>query len=100
MHVELNDEQTEVLIRQLSQLIENDHYPLSPRIVALKESLGSYGRSLNANPAPAPALRAAEQGTVRTATGLMDGLYGGNHNSNGCGLCFPGQRSVRRLPAH
>jgi hypothetical protein len=36
----LNDEQTEVLIRELSQLIENDHYPLSPRIVALKEILG------------------------------------------------------------
>ena len=45
MHLELTDEQTKALIRELSEIIENDRYPLSPRIVALKETLGSYGRS-------------------------------------------------------
>jgi hypothetical protein len=40
MHVELTDEQTEALIRELSQLIEGDRYPLSPRIKVLKEIFG------------------------------------------------------------
>jgi hypothetical protein len=39
-NLELTDEQTDALIRELSQIIENDRYPLSPRIVALKEILG------------------------------------------------------------
>jgi hypothetical protein len=39
MHLELTDEQTEALIRELSQTIDGDRYPLSPRIVALKEIL-------------------------------------------------------------
>jgi hypothetical protein len=30
MHLELTDEQTEALIRELSQLIDGDRYPLSP----------------------------------------------------------------------
>jgi hypothetical protein len=45
MNLELNDAQTEALIRELHSIIQNDRYPLSPRIVALKEILGSYGRS-------------------------------------------------------
>jgi hypothetical protein len=40
MHIELTDEQAEALTRELSQIIENDRYPYSPRIVALKEILG------------------------------------------------------------
>jgi hypothetical protein len=40
MHLELTDEQTEALIRDLSQIIDGDFYPFSPRIVALKEILG------------------------------------------------------------
>jgi hypothetical protein len=40
MHLELTDEQTEALVRGLSQIIDADRYPLSPRIVALKEILG------------------------------------------------------------
>jgi len=40
MNLELNDVQAEALSRELSHLIENDRYPLSPRIVALKEILG------------------------------------------------------------
>jgi hypothetical protein len=40
MNLELTDEQTEALIRELSHIIENDRYPFSPRIVTLKEILG------------------------------------------------------------
>ena len=40
MNLELTDEQTEALIRELPQIIDGDRYPLSPRIVALKEILG------------------------------------------------------------
>jgi hypothetical protein len=40
MNLEQTDEQTEALIRELSQIIDGDHYPLSPRIVAPKEILG------------------------------------------------------------
>jgi hypothetical protein len=40
MNLDLNDLQTEVLIRELSNIVQNDRYPLSPRIVALKEILG------------------------------------------------------------
>ena len=41
MNLELNDLQTDVLIRELGSIIQNDRYPLSPRIVALKEILGT-----------------------------------------------------------
>jgi hypothetical protein len=37
MTIDLTDEQTEALIRELSQIIENDRYALSPRIGVLKE---------------------------------------------------------------
>jgi hypothetical protein len=37
MTIDLTDEQTEALIRELSQIIENDRYPLSPRVGVLKE---------------------------------------------------------------
>jgi hypothetical protein len=40
MHLDLTDDQTEALIRELHSIIQNDRYPLSPRIVALKEILG------------------------------------------------------------
>jgi len=53
MNLELNDVQAQVLTRELSQLIENDRYPLSPRTVALKEILGQL------RPEPARAAAAA-----------------------------------------
>jgi hypothetical protein len=40
MNLELNDVQAEVLIRELRSIIRNDRYPLSPRIVTLKDILG------------------------------------------------------------
>jgi hypothetical protein len=40
MNLDPNDLQTEALIRELSNIVQNDRYPFSPRIVALKEILG------------------------------------------------------------
>jgi hypothetical protein len=37
MHLDLTDDQTEALIRELRNIIQNDRYLLSPRIVVLKE---------------------------------------------------------------
>jgi hypothetical protein len=39
MNLELTDEQTEALTRELSKIIQNDRYPFSPRIRVLKEIL-------------------------------------------------------------
>jgi hypothetical protein len=39
MNLELNDVQAAVLTRELHTIIQNDRYPLSPRIVALREIL-------------------------------------------------------------
>ena len=52
MHLELKDEQTEALIRELSQLIDGDRYPLSPRIVVLKEILGMLRPEPEREPLP------------------------------------------------
>jgi hypothetical protein len=56
MHLELNDVQAEASIRELSRTIENDRYPLSPRIVTLKEILTKL-RPEPARPAPLPPRR-------------------------------------------
>jgi hypothetical protein len=37
MQLDLTDEQTAALLRELNQIIEYDRYPLSPRILILKE---------------------------------------------------------------
>jgi hypothetical protein len=52
MHLELTDEQTEALIRELRNIIQNDRYPLSPRIVALKEILGQLRPEPEREPPP------------------------------------------------
>jgi hypothetical protein len=53
MHLELTDEQTEALIRELSHTIDGDRYPVSPRIVTLKEILGML-QPEPARPTPLP----------------------------------------------
>jgi hypothetical protein len=52
MNLELTDEQTEALIRELSLIIEYDRYRLSPRIVALKEILGQLRPEPEREPLP------------------------------------------------
>jgi hypothetical protein len=56
MNLELTDQQTEALIRELCNIIQNDRHPLSPRIVVLKEILGKL-RPEPARPAPLPPRR-------------------------------------------
>jgi hypothetical protein len=36
MNLDLSDEETTALLRELDDIIENDRFPLSPRILALK----------------------------------------------------------------
>jgi hypothetical protein len=55
MTLDLTDEQTEA-IRALSQIIENDRYPVSPRIRTLKEILAKL-RPEPAREPPLPPLR-------------------------------------------
>jgi hypothetical protein len=52
MNLELTDEQTEALIRALSQIIDGDRYPLSPRIVTLREILGMLRPEPEGEPLP------------------------------------------------
>jgi hypothetical protein len=41
MNLELTDEQTEALIQGLRKLIDDDRYPLSPRLAVLREILAT-----------------------------------------------------------
>jgi hypothetical protein len=52
MHLELTDEQTEALIRELSLIIEYDRYRLSSHIRALKEILGMLRPGPEREPLP------------------------------------------------
>ena len=52
MHLELTDEQTEALIRELSLIIEYDRYRLSPHIRTLKEILGMLRPEPEREPLP------------------------------------------------
>ena len=60
-NLELNDVQTQVLIRELDEVIRNDRYFLSPRIVVLKEILAMLR--------PEPELRRHYAITSRRARG-------------------------------
>ena len=65
-NLELNDVRTQALSRKLDEVIRNDRYFLSPRIVALKEIL-SMLRPEPDRPGAAAAtqLRAASKGRYR-----------------------------------
>ena len=66
MHLELTDEQTEELIRELSLIIDGDRYPLSPRIVVLEEILGMLRPEPVREPLPpAAAFELASKGRYR-----------------------------------
>jgi hypothetical protein len=52
MNLEPNDVQAEALTRELHNLIQNDRYPLSPRIATLKEILGLLRPEPTASPRP------------------------------------------------
>jgi hypothetical protein len=50
MNVDLTDEEAEALLRELNTIIDNDRYPLSPRIRMLRE----IRAKLPGAPAPPP----------------------------------------------
>ena len=69
MRLELTDEQTHALIPELSQTIDGDRYPLSPRIAALKEILGAATAGAGTRAvASVTTVRAAEHGAIPAAT--------------------------------
>jgi hypothetical protein len=58
MNLDLTDEEVAALLRELTNIIENDRYPLSPRIRTLRE----LRAKLPAAPATPPSPKAASHG--------------------------------------
>jgi hypothetical protein len=54
MKLELTDEEAELLLGELDRIIENDRYPLSPRILALREIRARIKPYPERPPAPPP----------------------------------------------
>jgi hypothetical protein len=52
MNLELSDEQTAALTRELHDIVENDHYPFSPRIRTLREILNKLRPEPKREPLP------------------------------------------------
>lgn len=52
MNLDLSDVQAEALICELRHIVQNDRYPLSPRIVTLKEILGKLRPEPEREPLP------------------------------------------------
>ena len=52
MTLDLTDEQSEALIRLLSSVIDDDRYPLSPRVRVLKEILAKLRPEPKREPQP------------------------------------------------
>ena len=70
MHLELKDIPAEALIRELFHTIDGDRYPLSPRIVTLKEILGQLRPEPEREPPPLPKVYAPpERGRYRRRRG-------------------------------
>jgi hypothetical protein len=53
MHLDLTEEETSALLNLLTETIENDRYPLSPRIQTLRRILAKFGPMAPAPPPPA-----------------------------------------------
>ena len=73
MHLELTDEQTEALIRELSLIIEYDRYRLSPNKGTEGDPRDAAAEAAPRATSAAMELRAAEQG-VLSATRLVQPL--------------------------
>ena len=54
MHLELSDEETAALIRELHDIVESDRYPFSPRICTLRAILAKLRPELVREPLPPP----------------------------------------------
>jgi hypothetical protein len=54
MHLELSDDEVVALIRELADIVENDRYPLSPRIRTLRAILAKLRPEPAREPLPPP----------------------------------------------
>jgi hypothetical protein len=54
MHLELSDEETAALIRELHDIVESDRFPLSPRIRTLQGILDKLEPPPVREPSPPP----------------------------------------------
>jgi hypothetical protein len=67
----LNDPQGDVLTRELHQIIQNDQYPLSPRVVVLKEIMAKLRpRPRRCGGTTSTDLCAAHQGQMAPPPGI------------------------------
>ena len=57
MHLDLTDDEARALLNVLIEVIENDRYPMSPRIRLLQEILGKCGEVGGLSPELAALLR-------------------------------------------
>jgi hypothetical protein len=54
MHLDLTDEETAALTKELHEIVENDRYPLSPRICTLRAILAKLRPDPVREPLPPP----------------------------------------------
>jgi hypothetical protein len=64
MKLDLTDDETQALVEHLKRAIDNDPYPLSPRLAPLKAILAKL-RPSEPRPEPSPPLRAGMAPSVR-----------------------------------
>jgi hypothetical protein len=67
MHLDLSDEETAALIRELHDIIEGDRYPLSPRIRTLRAIIAKLRPELAREPLPPPKIYAPPRAGGRRA---------------------------------
>jgi hypothetical protein len=96
MNLELTDEQTEALLRELHQIIDNDRYPFSPRIRTLKEILGKLRPEPARATLPSPKSMTPEQRPIQPATLRECVNFGTRHISDLKSIAFSA-RSIKSL---
>jgi hypothetical protein len=64
MHLDLSDEETAALIRELADITGNDRYPLSPRIQTLRAILAKLRPEPVSDPLPPPKVYAPPRATA------------------------------------
>jgi hypothetical protein len=64
MHLDLSDEETAALIRELHDIVENDRYPFSPRICTLRGIFAKLRPEPAREPLPPPKVYASPRATL------------------------------------
>jgi hypothetical protein len=64
MHLDLSDDETGALIRELHDIVESDKFPFSPRIRTLREILGKLRPEPVRKPLPPPKVYAPPRATA------------------------------------